>query len=571
MIRQTLHFLKPRWWSLTHGRGDPRRILRSTVFAAMGLGFWAGIYLVCRRLLVYFQKSEDIGDILAFKLLSIVLVTCFSLLVFSAILTALSKLYLSKDLNLVHALPVPAHTLFLARWIESTVDSAWMVVVFTLPVLAAYGAVYRPGLFFYADILLALVPLCLTASGISALIVLGVVLVLPASRIQSVVVFLGLSVFIVLYLAFRMARPERLVDPETFSTVLGYMEQLRSPSPPYLPSTWAFDSLKAALRNQWATSLFHAALAWSCALFVLFVNLWAAKSAYFRGYSKTQEASIRLFRGPGTFLERVLSFLPGPVKSFAVKEIKTFLRDQTQWSQIFLVGALIVIYLYNYSVLPLEKSTIQTVYLQNVLSFLNMALAGFVLVAIVARFAFPAVSMEGGSFWIVRSSPITLKSFLWIKFWIYLIPLLVLSETLIVATNVLLRVTPLMMGISTATIFCLTPAVIAMGIGMGAAFPDFASENPAQSVTSFGGMLFMMLSAALIGGVILLEAGPVYRLFMAGFKGKPISFWLWSGSAAAFSGALALCIAAVILSMRFGETRLKQENNHVPYVRTDTP
>ena len=570
MIRQTLHLLKPRWWSLTHGHGDPRRILRSGVFAAMGLGFWTGIYLVSRRLLAYFQKSEDIGDILAYKLLSIVLVTCFSLLVFSAILTALSKLYLSKDLNLVHALPVPVETLFLARWIESTVDSAWMVVVFTLPVLAAYGTVYRPGLFFYADILLALVPLCLTASGISALIVLGVVLVLPASRIQSIVVFLGLSVFIVLYLAFRMARPERLVDPETFSTVLGYMEQLRTPSSPYLPSTWAFDSLKAALQNQWAKSLFHAALAWSCALFVLFLNLWAAKAAYFRGYSKTQEAMIRLFRGQGTFLERFLSFLPGPVKSFALKEIKTFLRDQTQWSQIFLVGALIVIYLYNYSVLPLEKSPIQTVYLQNVLSFLNMALAGFVLIAVVARFAFPAVSMEGGSFWIVRSSPITLRSFLWIKFWIYLLPLLVLSETLIVATNLLLRVTPLMMGISVATIFCLTPAVIAMGIGMGAAFPDFASENPAQCVTSFGGMLFMMLSSALIGGVILLEAGPVYRLFMAGIKGKPVSFWLWSGSAAAFSGALALCIAAVVISMRFGETRLKQENSHVPYVRTHT-
>jgi len=570
MIRQTLHLLKPRWWSLTHGHGDSRRILRSAVFAAMGLGFWTGIYLVSRRLLAYFQKSEDIGDILAYKLLSIVLVTCFSLLVFSAILTALSKLYLSKDLNLVHALPVPVETLFLARWIESTVDSAWMVVVFTLPVLAAYGAIYRPGLFFYADILLSLVPLCLTASGISALIVLGVVLVLPASRIQSVVVFLGLSVFIVLYLAFRMARPERLVDPETFSTVLGYMEQLRTPSPPYLPSTWAFDSLKAALQNQWAKALFHTGLAWSCALFMLFLNLWAAKSAYFRGYSKTQETSIRLFGGQGTFLERALSFLPGPVKSFAVKEIKTFLRDQTQWSQVFLVGALIVIYLYNYSVLPLDKSPIQAVYLQNVLSFLNMALAGFVLVAVVARFAFPAVSMEGGSFWIVRSSPITLKSFLWIKFWIYLIPLLVLSETLIVATNLLLRVTPLMMGISVATIFCLTPAVIAMGIGMGAAFPDFASENPAQSVTSFGGMLFMMLSSVLIGAVVLLEAGPVYRLFMAGIKGKPVSFWLWSGSVAAFSGALALCIAAVVIAMRFGETRLKQENAHVPYVRTHT-
>ena len=566
MIQQTLHLLKPRWWSLTHGHGDSRHFIRSSVFALMGLGFWTGIYLLSRKLLVYFQKSEEIGDILAYKLLSIVLVTCFSLLVFSAILTALSKLYLSKDLNLVHALPVPIETLFLARWIESTVDSAWMVVVFTLPVLAAYGTVYRPGLFFYADILFVLVPLCLTASGISALIVLGVVLVLPASRIQSVVVFLGLSVFIVLYLAFRLARPERLVDPETFSTVMGYMEQLRTPSPPYLPSTWAFDSLKAALQNQWAKSLFHASLAWSSALFVLFLNLWAAKAAYFKGYSKTQEASIRLFGGQGTFLDRIFSFLPGPVRSFTVKEIKTFLRDQAQWSQIFLVGALIVIYLYNYSVLPLEKSPIQTIYLQNVLSFLNMALAGFVLVAIVARFAFPAVSMEGGSFWIVRSSPITLRSFLWIKFWIYLLPLLILSETLIIATNMLLRVSPFMMGISVVTIFCLTPAVIAMGIGMGAAFPDFASENPAQTVTSFGGMLFMMCSSALIGAVILLEAGPVYRLFMAGFRGKPISFWLWCWSAAAFVGGIALCVAAVVISMRFGENRLKQENPHAPNI-----
>jgi ABC-2 type transport system permease protein len=83
-------------------------------------------------------------------------------------------------------------------------------------------------------------------------------------------------------------------------------------------------------------------------------------------------------------------------------------------------------------------------------------------------------------------------------------------------------------------------------------------------------MLFMMLSTALIGGVILLEAGPVYRLFMAGVKGKPVSFALWSWSAAAFSGAIVLCIAAVVLSMRFGENRLKQENSHVSYVRTHT-
>ena len=35
-----------------------------------------------------------------------------------------------------------------------------------------------------------------------------------------------------------------------------------------------------------------------------------------------------------------------------VKDIKTFLRDSTQWSQLFLLLALIVVYLYNFKVLP---------------------------------------------------------------------------------------------------------------------------------------------------------------------------------------------------------------------------
>ena len=158
---------------------------------------------------------------------------------------------------------------------------------------------------------------------------------------------------------------------------------------------------------------------------------------------------------------------PSPARAFAVKEIKTFFRDQTQWSQIFLVAALIVIYLYNFSVLPLEKSSIKIEYLQNLISFLNMGLAAFVLTAVAARFVFPAVSMEGDAFWIVKSSPVSIRTFLWIKFFVYFIPLLLLSEVLIVVTNLLLHVTPFMMVISVLTTFFMVPGIISMGLGLG--------------------------------------------------------------------------------------------------------
>jgi ABC-2 type transport system permease protein len=218
-----------------------------------------------------------------------------------------------------------------------------------------------------------------------------------------------------------------------------------------------------------------------------------------------------------------------------------------------LIVALIIVYLYNFSVLPLEQSPIRTVYLQNTISFLNMALAAFVLTAIAARFVFPAVSIETSAFWIVRSSPISLRTFLWIKFFIYYIPLVILAEILIVVTNILLHVTLFIMILSTVTIFLMVPGIVAMGVGFGAMYPDFQSENPAQAVTSFGGLLFMILCALFIGLVVVIEAGPVYSVFMAGFRGVKLTTMNWLWFMGSFTLVSTLCILAVILPMRFGE------------------
>ena len=553
---EVITLLKPRFWSFKNVGFLKKINAGFFLIAGIGLIFWGGIFAVSYRILIYFQQVEDIGDILAYKLLSMALLTFFSLLIFSSILTSLSKLYLSKDLALVHSMPVCREKIFFARWIESSIDSSWMVIVYAVPVFVAYGIVYDAGLFFYANMVLVLSLLCIIASALSSLVILPAVFVLPASRIRSIFVFLGLAVLIILYITFRLLRPERLVNPESFSSLLVYLQDLGAPASPLLPSTWAFDSLKAALSGDIKSALFHVALSLSCAAFLIFVNLLVAKAVYFKGFSKTQASISRLFQTQSKGIDRLFSFLSGPARAFVVKEIKTFCRDQTQWSQIFLIAALIIIYVYNFSVLPLDKSPIKTVYLQNLFSFLNMALAAFVLTAVTARFSFPSVSMEGSSFWIVRSSPISIRFFLWIKFFIYLFPFLLLSEILIVVTNLLLDVSPFMMYLSAITIFFLTPGVVAMGIGLGAAYPDFASENPAQSVTSFGGLVFMIMSAIYIGVVTILEAGPVYMIFMAGLRGHNLSCFQWIWVIGSFSTVFALSILAIILPMRFGEKRL---------------
>jgi len=563
-MRNVISLLMPRLWSFRNSllKGDSRdRWVRLTLFGSIGLLFWGGTFAIFFRVLTYFQSVEGFGDILANKLLSMVIMTFFALLIFSSIVTSLSKFYLSRDLVLVHSLPVTPGKIFLARWIETTIDSSWMVIVYSLPVFLSYGVVYKAGPFYYGILSLAILPLCLIASGISALFVVLTALLLPAGRLRTVFVLFGFSIFVVLLIAFRLMRPEQLVNPDAFASLVLYFKSLETPSSALLPTTWVYDSIRAALTGSPERTFFHLGLSWSFSFALIYTTTWLAGKAYFQGYSKSQTSQERLFKSrvfSGSRENILLRFLSGPTRALITKEVKTFYRDQTQWPQVFLIVALIAVYLYNFSVLPLEQTPIKTVYLQNIISFLNMGLSAFVLTAVAARFVFPAVSIEGDAFWIVKSAPVSIRIFLWIKFFVYYLPLLALAEILIVLTNILLQVTPFMMGLSVITIFLMVPGVVAMGVGLGAIYPDFQSENPAQSVTSFGGLLFMILCAFFIGAVIILEAGPVYQLFMADLHGRSLSTLQWIWVIVSFSAVIVLCALALLIPMRIGARRLAE-------------
>jgi ABC-2 type transport system permease protein len=555
---EIITLMRPRLLSFRN-RGPWGRTLRQrsghVFLVLLGIVFWLGIFWGSHRVLSYFANIQELGGILAFKLMSVVVVTLLSLLVFSGLLVTLSKLYLSKDLLLVHAMPVPAYKIFVARWIESAVDSSWMVIVFALPMFAAYGLIFQGPWFYYGTVGAVLVLLGVTACAISAVVIMVAVIVVPASRIRTIFVFVGLSLFIAFYVGIRVIRPERLVDPEVFTATLFYLKSMQSPSSPFLPSTWAYDALVAALDGRMGGTCFHLGLLASFAGVLGFVMILVADAIYFKGVSRARRAPARLFtRRRLEFFW--LSFLPGPVRALAVKEVKTFFRDQTQWSQLFLIAALIGIYIYNFKVIPFDRTPVKTIYLQNVLAFLNMGLALFVLTAVAGRFVFPGVSIEGEAFWIVRSSPVRLRQFLWVKYFLYLVPLLVLTLVLIVSTNILLHVGPFMMGLSLVNVCFMVPGVVSLGIGTGAAYADFKSENPAQTLTSYGGLIFMVLSAFFIGCVIIIEAGPVYSIFMARFQGRSLGgtdrFWC------VFSFVLAggLCTVTAILPMVLGEKRL---------------
>jgi len=298
-------------------------------------------------------------------------------------------------------------------------------------------------------------------------------------------------------------------------------------------------------------------LLWTTA--AAFVTLGAVlhRALYAQGFTKAQEGAERFIRG-GLWrwtVGALLGWLPVAKREFVLKDIKLFFRDTTQWSQLILLAVLVVVYLFNIQALPLHRGEPVGFFYVNLVSFLNLGLAGFVLASIAARFIFPAVSLEGRQMWLLRSSPLDLRALLWSKYWVGTVPLLALGLLLTGMTNALLEVSTFMMIMSLATMAGLTLAIAAMALAFGTLYPQFETENAAQIPTSFGGLVFMMATIALLAGVIVSLWQAVYQYVRAVYEGRPvvIDAWmfLW------FAVAAALCTAATIVPLRLALKKME--------------
>jgi ABC-2 type transport system permease protein len=548
--------LSPRFLGLKNKLRRSTGNLRKRLFVAtgIGIGFWTLLFVLSSRVLRYFQSVEVIGDLLARHLLGMVFLIFFGLLVFSNIITSLSSLYLSSDLELCHSSPVSIEEVFLSRAFHILIDSSWMVIVFGVPVLMSYAYVYRPGPWYYLALVHMSIALAVIASQIGILVTMALVRFFPAYRTRDIVMLLTIVVVIALYFLLRFLRPERLVDPDSFFSIIQYMSALRGAESPLLPPQWVTESLWSCLSGSDKGQTLPTLLLWSTASALVVINVWASEALYFEGFSRSQEGRKR--RAGRKVLELLVRFVRRPLgsdlASMLEKDIRVFFRDNTQWSQLLLLAALVVVYLYNFSVLPLEKSLIRLEYIRNELAFLNMGLAGFVLSAISVRFIFPAVSGEGGSFWIIRTSPVSLKRFLWGKYALFILPMMCLAETLIVATNHLLGVSSFMMVISSVTMLAAVCAMVALAVGFGAVYPDFKIQNFTQLSTGFGGLMYMISSTLFIALIVVLEFGPAYLIMMREINGRPITPLQWVFIVCSFLAVLGISVLVIVKPIQIG-------------------
>ena len=552
VLSALVHVLSPKMLTLRASakRGARGRAGRIVMLAVVGAIFWLAVFGVTLRLLRYFKGVPEIGTLLAGKLLSLVLLGFFGLLLLSNVIAALSTYFLARDLDLLAGSPVDWLAVYTAKLLETFVNSSWMVVVMAVPIFSAYGIAYDGGWWYPLVALAAVIPFLAIPSALGAAITLLLVNVFPARRTRDILSVMTVLAAGGIVLAFRALRPERLVRPEGFRSLVDFLALLRAPSSPWLPSDWVQSGVLGWLRYEPDVLPFY--LLWSTAAALFVIGAMLHRALYAAGFSKSQEGAGLASRGQGVPRRWRIPLLAVTRRELVLKELHVFFRDTTQWSQLILLVALVVVYIFNIRYLPLRGDGL-TFLLVNVIPFLNLVVAGFVLASVAARFVFPSVSLEGRTWWLLKASPLEMRDLLWAKFWVGTVPLLVLALAMVVTTDILLQVSEFMMAVSIGTITLLTFAISGLAIGAGTVFPQFDTENAAQIPTSFGGLVFMMTAISLIALVIILEARPVYIYLSAQAFGTARDA---SQMAMGFAAAAALCVGATLLPLRFAVSRL---------------
>ena len=542
---------------LNRARTDQGRVFKSIVLGGAGLFFWSLIFVIIWRMLLYFRNTQGIGDLLAGKLLGLAFLTFLGILLLSNLITSLSTFFLSQDMELLMAAPVDRIKVYGARLVETMVNSSWMVVLLAVPLFLAYGFTYGAGPMFYVLVAGVLIPFLVLPGVAGAALTLLLVNVFPARRTRDLLALVGLFTAAGVVALLRFLRPERLVRPEEFRDLVDFMAVLRTPSSVWLPNEWAASALMSYLNGYFDPFPLLLLLSTAAAFFVM--GAWLHQRFHPLGFSRAQEGShLRQGRVRSRFVERLLGFAKPRTRELVAKEVRVFFRDSTQWSQLILLVVLVVVYVYNIKILPLYTGEQVSFLLINLISFLNLGLAGFVVAAIAARFVFPAMSIEGRMMWLLRSAPLDVRTLFWAKYWVGTIPLLLVSLPLIVITNLILEVAPFIFVLSTVTMVMATFALTSLALGFGALFPNYESDNVAEIPTSFGGLLFMMTAVSYVAGVIVLQAWPVYMFLSASLRGDPVRNLVATPLVLGIAGATTLTALAIILPLRAGVRRVEE-------------
>lgn len=176
------------------------------------------------------------------------------------------------------------------------------------------------------------------------------------------------------------------------------------------------------------------------------------------------------------------------------KEYQLLLRDALNIFQLLLI--LLVLLVYVLSLLNLPQLSVSSAGSQELLKAVLIAvnyMAVLLIVSVIAaRFAFPAFSVENGSFWLITSSALSLKNYYQAKFTAWFIIIMLIAGSGIFISNYIILDSCMAAALLSVPSLFTVYGLVALAFGLGGYFIKLDWENITDLTSSFGNFMYLL-------------------------------------------------------------------------------
>lgn len=529
-MREFCLLLAPGIWSLRNDvvRGSRFFYLRVFLYAGLIIAFIALITKLLGAGMARLQGlSPDVFNVLVIKGYALVFIIIFFVQIVNGFVISLNVYYRARELEVLLMSPVKRTAFFFSKLLVTHVKASWMLAVFGIPLLVSPGLLYHAALFYYPLALLLFV----VFSSIPVNIGIGAAVVMSrtfhARRMRRTLLWAGIGAAVLTVTLLRLFRPERFVNPELFANLTLFINELRAPSFVLLPNRWLSESVFALLGRLgsadtviFVSLLFLTSYVTGFLLHVLFRRYYLEGWEVIQGGDGLDAANPGMSRGGSSWLGRSLARVTGPLFSVWGRQKEALLqryflyqlRDARNLQQMLVLASLIGVYLFSVASVPLNWIG-YTVHLRYTSSFFNLGLILIIIAALCSRILYPAFSSERASLWIVKTCPVTTKSYIRTTFVFFLVPVLTAGQVLTICSSLLIGAERSFIALECVTVTLVSFSLVAMGMFFGASGMRRLTVESAVEGKQ-GSTLYMIVSVILIMLVLAVEIVPAFLYFL---------------------------------------------------------
>ncbi|HOI30059.1 MAG TPA: hypothetical protein PLZ15_09915 [Melioribacteraceae bacterium] len=521
-MNQLIHILKYKAIAFIrlNDRLDLAGLIKNFGSSLIYIGFAVGAFFFSRRLIQFLMTDIKIGLFLLHEFISIILFIFFLAVNIGNIIVSYSTLYKSNEIGFLFTKPVTPVKIFILKFLDNFFYSSSTLLLILLSVLLGYASYFQ----MRTDHLLLLIignfiPFIFSAGSLGVIILM--ILMKLGSRFnpRRVVTGLALLYIIIVSLFFTINSPLELTNSVLkyypFIERNIYLNDLLPPVIKYLPNSWLAESSYWLITNQLSNAipLFISQILLSTVLFI--IALFLGNRLYFKTWLLNLKISGD-FKGDRHYSNLFLDFsrksrMDSRTESILKKDFWVFVREPAQWIHLLVLCFLIIVFISSVS--GIRYVGLGNFYLQTGI-YLSVFLFNMLLISTLSlRFIFPMISLEGYSFWKIKSAPVNNSFFLRKK----LVPMgtliLLISTGLSYFINFrfffVFEISALLINLIAAV------TIILINLGMGGLFANYREKNAIRVSSSQGASITFLLVIIYILLIVILLFQPVSQYFLS--------------------------------------------------------